>query len=184
MRALRFGSYSIAATFAGIPLLSRLKSISRYDCLCPPPINREETRPVEDRPPVFGLPLTRLFSGFCLVISSRETTVWKRRVGVVGLKLFTGMLDLRVLRHLLAGLQNNPGFLPVRAIARKLSAPPQLARRHRCPNLGHLHFESRFHRVPDLGLVSINSHLKAQRAMIVLLRDPFFGHKRTLDYVV
>ena len=29
MRALRFGSYSIAATFAGMSHLSRLKSISR-----------------------------------------------------------------------------------------------------------------------------------------------------------
>src|ERR1700722_8425203 len=141
-------------------------------------------RPVLLRPPVAGLPLTRLFSGFCLVISSRETTVWKRRVGVVGLKLFTGMLDLRVLRHLLAGLQNNPGFLPVRAIARKLSAPPQLARRHGSANFRHLHFESRFDSMPDLGLVGIDSHLETEGPMIVLLRDAFFGHQRTLDYVV
>src|SRR5258706_16024049 len=105
-------------------------------------------RPVLLRPPVAGLPFTRLFSGFCLVISSRETTVWKRRVGVLGLKLFTGMLDLRELRHLLAGLQNNPGFFPVRAIARKLAAPPQLSRRHRCPNFGHLHFETLCHGMP------------------------------------
>jgi hypothetical protein len=34
-----------------------------------------------ERPPVARLPATRLFSGFCLVMSSRETTVWKRRVG-------------------------------------------------------------------------------------------------------
>src|SRR5665213_777006 len=126
-------------------------------------------RPVLLRPPVAGLPLTKLFSGFCLVISSRETTVWKRRVGVVGLKLFTGMLDLRVLRHLLAGLQNHPGFLPVRAIARKLPASPQLARRHGRADFRHLYFESRFHRVPDLGLIGIDSHLETQRAMIVLL---------------
>ncbi len=29
MRAVRFGSYSIAATFAGTPSLSRLKSMMR-----------------------------------------------------------------------------------------------------------------------------------------------------------
>src|ERR1019366_707210 len=132
-------------------------------------------RPVLLRPPVAGLPLTKLFSGFCLVISSRETTVWKRRVGVVGLKLFTGMLDLRVLRHLLAGLQNNPGFFPVRAIARKLAAPAQLARRHGRANLRHFHLESRFDSVPDLSFIGIHRHLETQRAMIVLLRDAFFG---------
>src|ERR1700719_2308676 len=112
-------------------------------------------RPVLLRPPLARLPFTRLFSGVCLVISSRETTVWKRRVGVVGLKLFTGMLDLRVLRHLLAGLQNNPGFFPVRAIARKFAAPAQLARRHRRANFRDLHFESRFDSVPDFGFVGI-----------------------------
>ena len=37
MRALRFGSYSIAATFAGTPSLFRLKSTRRYRCLWPPP---------------------------------------------------------------------------------------------------------------------------------------------------
>src|ERR1019366_9331228 len=132
-------------------------------------------RPVLLRPPVAGLPLTRLFSGFCLVISSRDTTVWKRRVGVVGLKLFTGILDLRVLRHLLAGLQAHPGFFPVRAIARKLSAPAQLARRHGRTNLRHLHLESGFDSVPDLGLIGIDSHLKAQRAMVVFLRDALLG---------
>ena len=107
------------------------------------------------------LPFTRLFSGVCLVISSRDTTVWKRRVGVVGLKLFTGMLDLRVLRHLLAGLQAHPGFFPVRAIARKLPAPPQLARRHRGAHFRHFHLESRFDGMPDLGLIGIDRHFES-----------------------
>ena len=33
MRALRLGSYSMAATLAGTPSLSRLKSMIRYCCL-------------------------------------------------------------------------------------------------------------------------------------------------------
>src|ERR1700676_563495 len=184
MRALRLGSYSMAATTATIPCLSRLKSISRYAFLCPPPRKRDDMRPVLLRPPLARLPFTRLFSGVCLVMSSRDTTVWKRRVGVVGLKLFTAILDLRVLRHLLAGLEAYPGFFPVRAIARKLPAPAQLARRHRGANFRHLYLESRFNRVTDLGLIGIDCDLKAQRAMIVLLSDALLGHKRTLDYVV
>src|SRR5204863_9009071 len=142
----------------------------RYSFLWPPPVKRDEIRPVLLRPPVAGLPLTRLFSGFCLVISSRETTVWKRRVGVVGLKLFTGMLDLRVLRHLLAGLQNNPGFFPVRAIARKLAAPLLLVRLHRCPDFGHFHVESCSNRMQNLGLICMDCFLKTQFACASILR--------------
>jgi hypothetical protein len=37
MRAERLGSYSIDATVAGIPALSRLKSMMRSLRLCPPP---------------------------------------------------------------------------------------------------------------------------------------------------
>src|SRR5450432_2788500 len=106
MRAERLGSYSIAATLAGMPCLSRLKSISRKVCLWPPPMKREDTRPVLLRPPLLRLPNVSDFSGVCLVISSRDTSVMKRRLGVVGLNVLSSMvLDLRVFRHLLAGLQ-------------------------------------------------------------------------------
>src|SRR5919199_868978 len=37
MRAERLGSYSMVATRAGTPSLSRLKSMRRYRRLCPPP---------------------------------------------------------------------------------------------------------------------------------------------------
>ena len=47
----------MAATTAGMPTLSRLKSITRYACLCPPPMNREVTRPVLLRPGILAIGL-------------------------------------------------------------------------------------------------------------------------------
>src|SRR5579862_6337671 len=143
MRALRLGSYSMAATRAAMPTLSRLKSMTRYDFLCPPPLNRDEMRPVDDLPPVRNFPATSDFSGVCLVMSSRDTTVWNLRVAVTGRYVFTGisnlhypcLLNLGVLRHLLAGPQSHVGFLPVAPITGKTAAPPQLARRGRGPHI-------------------------------------------------
>ena len=54
-------------------------------------MNREVTRPVLLRPPVRFLDSTSDFSGVCLVMSSRETTVWKRRVGGGGSVVLIGM---------------------------------------------------------------------------------------------
>jgi hypothetical protein len=74
-----------------MPVLSRLKSMIRYAFLWPPPMNRLEMRPSLLRPPVRCLPSTSDFSGVCLVMSSREITVVKRRVGVVGRYDLMGM---------------------------------------------------------------------------------------------
>ena len=63
MCAERFGSYSIAATFAGMPSFVRLKSIFRYLRLAPPPRWREVTRPWALRPPDFFSPSVSDFSG-------------------------------------------------------------------------------------------------------------------------
>src|ERR687888_33061 len=51
MRAERFGSYSIVDTFAGMSRLSRLKSITRYIRLWPPPRHHEVSSPRLLRPP-------------------------------------------------------------------------------------------------------------------------------------
>jgi hypothetical protein len=59
--------------------------MTRYFCLWPPPMKREVMRPTALRPPVFGLPLVRAFSGFDFVISSNEWCVWNRIPGDVGL---------------------------------------------------------------------------------------------------
>ena len=72
MYAVRLGSYSIAATFAGTPSLRRLKSILRYRRLAPPPRWREVLRPWALRPPVFFRPSTSDFSGSVFVISAKS----------------------------------------------------------------------------------------------------------------
>jgi hypothetical protein len=51
MRAERFGSYSIVDTFAGMPRLSRLKSMTRYIRLWPPPRHQDVSSPRLLRPP-------------------------------------------------------------------------------------------------------------------------------------
>ena len=85
MRAERLGSYSIEATVAGIPVLSRLKSMMRSLRLCPPP------RRQIVRSPALRRPLMRCFGsvnglyGRLVVRSSLTVVVVNRRVGVVGL---------------------------------------------------------------------------------------------------
>src|ERR687889_100757 len=91
MYAERFGSYSIAATFAGTPSLRRLKSIRRYRRLAPPPRWREVLRPYELRPPLFLRPSVSDFSGVVLVISAKSGYETKRIPGEVGLGLRTGI---------------------------------------------------------------------------------------------
>src|SRR4051794_7699409 len=92
MRAVRFGSYSMCATLAGTPSLStRLKSISRYCRLWPPPWCRVVIRPWTLRPPFLGSGTSRDFSGVDRVISAKSATLEPRRPGVVGLYLRIGI---------------------------------------------------------------------------------------------
>src|SRR5882672_7672310 len=89
MLALRFGSYSIAATFAGTPALSRRKSTLRYCFLWPPPRCHTDISPWLLRPPERFFGSKRDFSGVCLVISLLSRTVMNRLDAVYGLKLFS-----------------------------------------------------------------------------------------------
>src|SRR5215467_6530604 len=89
MLALRFGSYSIAATFAGTPGLSRRKSTLRYCFLWPPPRCHTETSPWLLRPPERFFGSRSAFSGVSLVISLLSRTVMNRLDAVYGLKLFS-----------------------------------------------------------------------------------------------
>src|SRR4051812_35817257 len=90
MYAVRFGSYSIAATLAGIPSRRRLKSTLRYRRLAPPPRWREVLRPWLLRPPDFLRPSTSVRSGSVFVISAKSGYETKRRPGLVGLGLRMG----------------------------------------------------------------------------------------------
>src|ERR687883_2096347 len=88
----RFGSYSMAATFAGTPSLRlRLKSILRYRRFAPPPRWRAVLRPWVLRPPDFLRPSTSVFSGSVFVISAKSGYVTKRRPGEVGFGLRIGI---------------------------------------------------------------------------------------------
>src|SRR5215211_5555422 len=91
MFAERFGSYSIAATFAGTPSFVRLKSITRYRRLWPPPWWRVVTRPALLRPPFLVTGSSSDFSGVDFVTSSKVETVMKRLPADVGLYLRTGI---------------------------------------------------------------------------------------------
>src|SRR5918911_938417 len=92
MRAVRFGSYSMWATFAGTPSLStRLKSTRRYWRLCPPPWCRAVTLPWTFRPPLLDSGASSDFSGVDRVISAKSETLAPRRPGVIGLYLRIGM---------------------------------------------------------------------------------------------
>src|SRR5688500_4344131 len=93
MRADRFGSYSTVETVAGMPFLSRLKSMTREFRLCPPPRHQDVSSPWLLRPPDLR---SGSMSGRCdsvVVMSSNVWTVWKRRPGDVGLYLRIGMTD-------------------------------------------------------------------------------------------
>src|ERR687886_743936 len=92
MRAERLGSYSMVATRAGTPSLSRLKSMRRYRRLCPPPRWRVVMRPWLLRP-AFDLRGRR--SGLCgpvVGMSSNAPTDMPRRPGEVGLYLLIAIV--------------------------------------------------------------------------------------------
>src|SRR5437016_5045793 len=89
MFELRFGSYSMAATFAGTPTFSRRKSTWRYCFLWPPPRCQTTISPWLLRPPERFFGSSRAFSGSCLVMWLLSRTVINRREAVYGLKLLS-----------------------------------------------------------------------------------------------
>src|SRR5882724_6187122 len=94
MFELRLGSYSMAATFAGTPALSRRKSTLRYCFLWPPPRCQTTISPWLLRPPERFFGSSNAFSGVCLVIWLLSSTVMNRRDAVYGLKLFSPIAAL------------------------------------------------------------------------------------------
>src|SRR5208282_3903994 len=102
MLALRFGSYSMAATFAGIPTLSRRKSTLRYCFLWPPPRCQTTISPWLLRPPERFFGSSKAFSGSCFVMWLLSTTVINRREAVYGLKLFSPIAASYLLLNLVS----------------------------------------------------------------------------------
>src|SRR5215469_4483198 len=92
MRAERFGSYSIEATVAGTPALSRLKSMMRILRLCPPPRCQLVKSPEFRRPPVRSLISVSGLCGRSVVISSLTNVVLNRSDGVNGLYVLIGIV--------------------------------------------------------------------------------------------
>src|SRR5260370_35362044 len=98
MRDERLGSYSMATTLAQTLSLRRLKSMSRYMRLWPPPRKRLHTTPWKFRPPFFGFGASNAFSGFFLrsVSSEKSLTDPCRRPGVVALYCRIPMMVLQL----------------------------------------------------------------------------------------
>src|SRR5687768_17284571 len=92
MRAVRPGSYSIAATLPGTPVLSRLKSMMRILRLAPPPRWRTVILPWLLRPDARFFVVVSAFSGFDFVISVNMYPLALRRLGDVGLNCRIGMV--------------------------------------------------------------------------------------------
>src|SRR3712207_9508394 len=114
MKADRLGSYSTRSTVPLTSSLRRLKSITRYRRLAPPPRKRTATRPPPPRPPDLVRPSTRLFSGLPLCSSLRSTSTRPRRLGEVGLYCFRAMrLEPRGHVDRLAFGQRHDGFLEI-----------------------------------------------------------------------
>src|SRR5258708_18160940 len=119
MRALRLGSYSMAATLPGTSSLLRLKSMIRYSFLWPPPRWRTVTRPLTLRPLCFLRCCTSDFSGSLRVTSSKVDTEMKGGGGVVGWYFLIGIC-LHALEEALDRLalgQRHDRLLPARAAA-------------------------------------------------------------------
>src|SRR5262245_11064929 len=127
MRQVRFGSYSTAATFASTPSFVRLKSLTRYWRLWPPPLWRAVLWPCPLRPPVAGRGARRVFSGRAFVTSPKSDTLWKRRPALVGLRLRMAMAS-SALEQLdaVAGGDSDDGPLRVRPMAELVGTPGPL----------------------------------------------------------
>src|SRR5947207_3235101 len=156
MRAERFGSYSMCATFAGMPSLFRRKSTVRNRRLLPAPLCRVVMRPWELRPARWRPFATSDFSGRSRVTSSNPDTLAPRRPGVVGLYFLTGMgspgledLDLVALG------QGDDGALLVRALALDEALPLHLAPALQRVHVQDVHVPDLLDRFLDLRLRSI-----------------------------
>src|SRR5690349_23866125 len=162
MREVRFGSYSMLATFARMPNLFRRKSIRRYWRLCPPPCQRLVMWPLLLRPPVRRSGSTSDFSGSVLVISAKSDTERNRVAGVTGLNC---RIPISALEHgdRVALFQGHDRLFPCRSAAgachAQTTSPPPGAH-HQRPHVRDGHLEECFDRRADLRLRGFGMYAK------------------------
>src|SRR2546421_683182 len=151
MRAVRFGSNSIAATLAGTANFSRRKSMRRYCRLWPPPRYRAVMWPSLLRPPVRRRGSTSDFSGVVFVISPKSDTERNRVAGVTGLNC---RIPMSALEHLdrVALFQRHDRLFPRRPAADVTAVALALGAHDQRAHTGHGHVEQRLDRRADLRL--------------------------------
>src|ERR1700735_4751341 len=172
MRAVRFGSYSMCATFAGTPSLScRRKSIRRQARLCPPPWCRAVPRPCTFRPPLLCSGRTSDFSGSLRVISEKSEPLAPRRPGVVGLYLRIATCFSLTNRSaedvdpVTLG-EGHDGALGVNPLAPAEPGTTPLALPVEGVHAGHLDPEHLLDRLLDLRLVGVGGHDERVLALV------------------
>src|SRR5208337_466609 len=99
-------------------------------------------------------------------------------------RLTTALQILRVLRHLLAGLQPHVRLLPIGTVACELAPPPFFSRIIRRAYRNHLHFEDGLHRFLDLGLRRLRRHLEYQRVLGLFNPEALFRDHRLLNNLI
>src|SRR3954470_11951298 len=177
MRALRFGSYSISATFPGMPNLFRLKSIFRYCRLCPPPRWREVRWPCLFRPPVPRFGSSSDFSGVERVTSSNPETERNRVAGVMGRNC---LMLISALEHGdgIAFLKLDDRLLPPCGGAAGPAAGDFVTAHLHGPHVGHGHTEQLLQGVPNLVLVRLGVDLEGVFLPVLIRRGALLGNHR------
>src|SRR6266850_7856445 len=159
MRAVRFGSYSTDATFAGIVNFSRRKSMRRYWRLWPPLMYRLVMWPLLLRPPVRFSGSSSDFSGSVFVMSAKSETERKRVAGVIGRNC---RMPISALEHLdgVALFEGDDRLLPGRPPAGVAPVRAALRPHHQGADARHGNLEQRLDRRLDLRFARVEMHLE------------------------
>src|SRR5437660_1854382 len=180
MRAVRFGSYSMAATLAGTPNFARRKSMRRYCRLWPPPRYRAVMWPLLLRPPVPRFGSSSDFSGVVFVISPKSDTERNRVAGVTGLNCRMPMSALEH-RDRVSVFQEHDRLFPGSAAPHGAAVALTLGPHHQRAHGGDGHVEQRLDRVLDLRLGRVGMH--PERVFLARLKRGrrLLGHERRDD---
>src|SRR6266540_2554150 len=183
MRDVRFGSYSTAATLAGMPNLSRRKSIRRYWRLCPPPCHRFVMWPLLLRPPVRLSGSSSDFSGSPLVTSAKSETERNRVAGVIGRNC---RIPISALEHLdgVALFEADDRLLPGWPPAGVPPVGAALGAHDHRADAGHGNLEQRLDRRLDLRLGRLGMHAERVLLARAVGRRRFLGDHGAHDRFV